>query len=189
MVLGAPVDAFDTIGLTLAANDKEIAGRTTLQKLIYFETVMIPEISLAEPYVAYFYGPFNSDVANSLEQMVFYGILDEHRIGINHGSYVYKVAPKGTKIVNRLENELRQTFAKVKELVDLCDKYCKLAPNPLSFAAKVHYMLASQTAIKKPLPEDELVQLGKSFGWKISKSDIKNGSELLEQLELVKIQR
>ena len=61
------VDAFDTVGLTLAANNKEIVGRTTLQKLIYFETVKISEIRLAEPYIAYFYGPFNRDVANSLE--------------------------------------------------------------------------------------------------------------------------
>ena len=183
------VDAFDTIGLTLAANNNEIIGRTTLQKLIYFETVKIPEIELTEPYIAYFYGPFNRDVANSLEQMVFYDILDEHRSEKNHGSYVYKVTPKRTKSVDDLKSRFKPTFTKIKDLVGVCDEYCSLDPNSLSFAAKVHYMLDSQKTIRKPLSEDELVRIGKSFDWKISKSDIRKGYELLEHLKLVKIQR
>ena len=180
--------AFDTIGMTLAANNDEITGRTTLQKLIYFETVTIPEINLAEPYTAYFYGPFNRDVANSLECMVFYDILDERRIGINHGSYVYKVTPKGSEIIHGLEDKAKKVFAEIKDLVSTCDKYCKLNSNSLSFAAKVHYMLGSQRTAKKPLTEKELVRTGESFGWKLSKSEIRNGSELLEHLGLVKIQ-
>lgn len=180
------LNAFDIIGLTLAANDKEIEGRTTLQKLIYFETVKISEINLAEPYVAYFYGPFNRGVAKSLERMVLYGILDEHRNGVNRGSYVYKVNPKGTKIIERLKNEFEQPFKEIKDLVDICKEYCNLEPNPLSFAAKVHYMLDTQ---KTALHEDKLVEMGKSFGWKISKADIRDGAELLERLEFVTIHR
>jgi len=177
-------DAFDIIGLTLAANGGEIVGRTTLQKLIYFETVKIPSVSLPEPYFAYFYGPFNRAVANSLERMVFYDILDERRAG--SGGYAYKVSEKGATIVDRLQGRFAQTFGRIMSLVETCDKYCRLDQNSLSFAAKVHYMLDSQ---KATLSEDELVRLGKSFGWKISKSDIMDGSELLEQLGLVKIRR
>ena len=183
------LSAFDIIGLTLAANDREIAGRTTLQKLIYFETVKIQEINLTEPYFAYFYGPFNRGVANSLERMVFYDMLEENRTKINRGIYVYKVSSKGIKIVDRLENEFKQIFDKIVNLVGICNEYCGLDPNSLSFAAKVHYMLESQRTIKKSLSEGELVRIGKSFGWKITQSDIKDGSQLLEKLELVKIQR
>ena len=180
---------FDIIGLTLAANGGEIAGSTTLQKLIYFETVEIPEVKLTEPYFAYFYGPFNRDVANSLGRMIFYDLLDEHGIEASRGRYVYKVTTKGNKIVKRLENEFKQTFDKIRDLVNTCNEYCKLNPNSLSFAAKVHYMLNSQKTIKKSLLEDELVQLGKSFGWKITKSEIKKGSDLLGHLKHVKIQQ
>lgn len=184
------VDAFDAIGLTLAANNKEIVGRTTLQKLIYFETVAIPkEIKLDEPYIAYFYGPFNRDVANSLEQMVFYDILDERRTRIDRGSYVYKVTPKGNQMIDRLESKFKQTFERIKDLVNTCDKYCKLDPNSLSFAAKVHYMFYSQKPKIKPMSEDDFVKMGESFDWQISKSNIKNGSELLERLKLVTILR
>ena len=184
-----PVDAFGAIGLTLAANKREIIGRTTLQKLIYFETVAFPnEIKLAEPYIAYFYGPFSRDVAKSLEQMVYYDILDERRAQIDHKSYVYKVTQKGTQTMDKLESEFKQTLKKIKDLVDTCDKCCKLAPNSLSFAAKVHYMHSQKPKIK-PMSEDDLVNMGKSFDWQISKSDIKNGSELLECLNFVKIRR
>lgn len=183
------MDAFDTICLTLAANNKEIAGRTTLQKLIYFETVTMPEISLREPYIAYFYGPFNRDVARSLEQMVFYDIFDERRAGIDHGSYVYKVTEKGDKTVNALKNGHKKTFDKIEKLVGVCKKYCNLDPNPLSFAAKVHYMLDAQKDARKTLSDGELVQMGDSIGWKLSRSDIETGSGLLENLNLVKIRR
>ena len=180
---------FDTIGLTLAANNREISGRTTLQKLIYFETIKIQEINFPEPYFAYFYGPFNIGVAKSLERMVFYGLLEENRTKTNRGTYVYKVTSKGTKIIDDLENEFKNIFDKIVKLVDICNEYCGLNPNPLSFAAKVHYMLESEKTIKKSLSEDKLIDIGKSFGWKITQSDIKNGSQLLEKLELVKIKR
>lgn len=184
------VDAFDIIGLTLAANDKKIIGSTTLQKLIYFETITIPnEIKLDEPYIAYFYGPFNRDVARSLEQMVFYDILDERRIGIDCKSYVYTVTQKGTQTIDRLESKFKQTLERIKELIYTCDKYCKLEPKSLSFAAKVHYMFHSQKSEIKTMSENDFVQMGKSFDWQISKSDIKNGFELLEKLKLVNIQR
>jgi len=180
------LDAFDTLGLTLAARDEEIVGRTTIQKLIYFESVTIPEIKLAEPYFAYFYGPFNKDVARSLEQMVVFDILSEHRVRANHGSYVYRVGERGRPIVDKLLNNFKRTFVKIENLVNTCYEYCNLDPNSLSFAAKVHFMLYSQKT-KKKTSHDELMKLGKSLGWNISRSDISDGAELLEQLHLVKI--
>ncbi len=183
------LDAFDTIGLTLSASDGKIVGRTTLQKLIYFETVTIQEIRLDEPYIAYFYGPFNRDVADSLGQMVFYDILDEYKVRTGHQGYAYRVTPKGSKIINRLEDRFGSTLDKMRKLIETCKKYCGLDPNSLSFAAKIHYMLESHNATGKSLAEDDLVRTGKSLGWNISKSEIQDGSKLLEQLELVKIQR
>ncbi len=183
-----PVEAFDAIGLTLAANDDEIVGRTTMQKLIYFETVKIPEIKLAEPYTPYYYGPFNKDIAMSLEQMVVFDILEERRTRYGYGSYVYKVAEKGIPIIEKLLNNFEKTFTKIEKLVDTCYEYCKLDPNSLSFAAKVHYMLNTQKT-KKKTSRDELMKLGKSLQWNISRSDINDGAELLEQLHLVKINR
>ncbi len=181
------LDAFDTIGLTLAARDDEIFGRTTLQKLIYFETVKIPEIHLSEPYIAYFYGPFNKDIARSLEQMVVFDILQEQRKRGFHSSYLYKVTEKGTPIIDKVLKKFERTFIKIEDLVNTCNEFCALNPNPLSFAAKIHYIFQSQK--KKALSLEDLIKLERKFGWNISRDDIREGTELLEQLNLVKINR
>ncbi len=95
------VDVYDTIALTISANDDQIVGRTTLQKLVYFEKVKFPEIQVG-PYTAYFYGPFSRDVAKSLENMVILDMLDERRIRHVHSSYQYIVTQKGIPTINRL---------------------------------------------------------------------------------------
>ena len=182
------LDVFDTIGLTLASNDKKIVGRTTIQKLIYFETIKIPEIQLKQHYFAYFYGPFNKDVAKSLEQMVIFDILEERKTRDNHGSYVYKVSDKGAPLVDKLINKFENTYKKIENIVNICNKHCDLDPTPLSFAAKVHFMMSSPKS-KKPITNNELVEIGESLGWKLTKSDIKEGAELLDQLNLVNIYR
>lgn len=184
--MGTILDAYDTIGLTLASRDDEIVGRTTIQKLIYFETVKIPQIKLREPYFAYFYGPFNKDVARSLEQMVVFDVLEERRIRGFHSSYLYKVTERGTPIIDKLLKKFEKTFVKIENLVNTCYEHCRLDPNVLSFAAKVHYMLQSQKS-KKIITQQELMELGKSLKWNLSKGDIKEGTELLDQLDLVKI--
>ena len=112
--------------------------------------------------------------------MVFSDILGERRIGISRGRYIYKVTQKGTQSADTLESKLKQIFVKIKDLVGICDEYCRLDPHSLSFAAKVHYMLDAQKTRRKALSEEELADMGKSFGWKISKSNIKNGCELLD---------
>ena len=75
---------------------------------------------------------------------------------------------------------------KIEDIVNTCNEYCGLDPNPLSFAAKVHFMMNSPKS-KKTMTNNELMKLGSSLGWKLSKSDIKDGAELLNQLNLVKI--
>ena len=82
--------------------------------------------------------------------------------------------------------KLEKTFIKIEDIVNTCEKYCGLDPNPLSFAAKVHFMMNSQKS-EKTLTQNELIKLGNSLGWNLSKSDIRDGAELLNQLNLVKI--
>ena len=180
------LDVYDTICLTISANDDEIVGRTTLQKLIYFAKVKIPEIHLVQPYTAYFYGPFNREVAIGLEKMVALDFLEERRIRYIHASYSYRVSEKGIPKITRLRKKFGKTFTKIESIVDQCYTFCKLNPYPLSFAAKVHFMLEKNN---KGITYENLAKMAKGFGWEISQSDVKSGTELLQQLNLVKILR
>ena len=62
------LDVFDVIALTLYANDNEITSKTTVQKLIYFHTVMIKDLDISN-YTHHFYGPFNREVSIALDLM------------------------------------------------------------------------------------------------------------------------
>ena len=181
------VDVYDTICLTLAANDSQINGRTVLQKLIYFEMAKIPEIDI-ESHIAYFYGPFNRQVAQGLETLVHLDVLNERRSKKGNFAYEYSILERGQPATEDLKTENKKVFEKIKNIVQICKDYCKLNPNPLSFAAKVHYML-SQRDCKKGVTENDAIEMAKSFGWDITDEDVKSGAELLEKLELVKIRR
>lgn len=181
------IDVYDTICLTIAANDDQIRGRTTIQKLIYFELIKIPEIQV-EPHIAYYYGPFNRQVAQGLETLVHLGVLDEKKMNDGNSAYQYSVTEKGQPVIKDLIKTYEKTYERIENIVETCYNFCQLNPNPLSFAAKVHYML-SKRECEKGMTNDEAIKMAKSFGWKITEKEVKSGAELLESLNLVKIRR
>ena len=76
--------------------------------------------------------------------MVAFDILKEDRINGYHSSYLYKVTEKGTPIIDKVLKKFEKTFTKIEELVNTCNEFCRLRPDPLSFAAKTHYIFQSQ---------------------------------------------
>ncbi len=180
------LDVYDIIYLTLAANGNQIKGRTTIHKLIYFEMQKIPELNI-ESHIAYFYGPFNIQVAQGLETLVYLGALDERR-SRKDNSYEYAILKERILTSERLIEDNKEIYEKIKDIVQTCSEYCNLNANSLSFAAKVHYMLSKQER-KKGMTEKEASDMATKFGWSITKKDVKSGAELLRELNLVKIKR
>ena len=180
------LDAIDTIALTLAANDNQISGRTVIQKVIYFNKVKIPEIHVT-PYVAYYYGPFNREIALGLEKMVVMGYIQERKIHGYHDGYQYQITDAAMPMVEKLKKTSRSAFQKIKSIVDQCNDFCNLNPNTLSVAAKMHYMLVTNKKTKVcGMSLLEAVKMAKKFGWNISRKEVENGAELLEKLQFVK---
>ncbi len=181
------LDVYDTICLTLAANDHQIQGRTTIQKLICFEMEKIPKIEI-EPHIAYFYGPFNKQVARGLETLVNLDIINKKRFYQSDSAYEYTIQENRISLTEKLINENEIAYKKIKDIVQSCQKYCQLDHNLLSLAAKVHYMI-SKRECKKGITENKAIEMTEKFGWKITKKDVKSGIGLLEKLNLVKIRR
>ena len=175
----------DTICLTLAANDNEIKGRTTIQKLIYFEMQKIDEIDIA-PHIPYYYGPFSSEVMAGLESLVYINVLSEKRLSTTF--YAYKVEEKGIPVIEKLKKENKKTYEKIEKIVQICKNCCSLKQNPLSIAAKVHYIVSGGKN-KKTMTDNEVIKMSKDFGWDITEKDIESGVNLLEELGLVRIKQ
>lgn len=181
------LDVYDTICLIIGANDGQIIGRTTLQKLIYLAKEKVPRIQIS-PFFAYYYGPFNREVALALEKLVTLDFLEEKRCeGYANEGYSYTLTPKGMKFTEKQKKEAPVLFKKIQEIITICKELKALNPTSLSYAAKIHYMLQSQKVRKKSMTDIEAISTAKSFGWKISKVSVISGAKLLERLKLVTV--
>jgi uncharacterized protein YwgA len=114
------------VPLLLAGELKEIRGKTRFQKLIYIiqrkaQSKNIKGLSFN--YEAYLYGPFSSQLASTIDNLVSRNNLNE-REDITGGGYtifVYELTPQGTDTVERvrkgmlIDSELVQTISKVAE--------------------------------------------------------------------------
>jgi uncharacterized protein YwgA len=182
------LDVYDVIGLIISANDNEIIGRTTIQKLVYLAKEKMPQIQVS-PFFAYYYGPFNREVALALEKLVALDFLEEKRCsGYFNEGYSYALTQKGKKFAENQKAEAPHIYKKIKQIIQICKDLHALNSTSLSYAAKVHYMLHNKKAAKKKaMTSLEAVGIAKSFGWKISKSSVLSGAKLLEQLKLVEV--
>ena len=183
-IMDYKLDVYDVIALTLDSNNNELHNRTTLQKLIYFETLKIEPLKTIT-YQNHFYGPFSYQVAAALDEMVAFSRINEQTSSTyNHESYHYMLTKPGKKYASDVKDKFSKQFNVISDIVKICDKHCNLQANPLSYAAKAHYILVNGG--KDQYTIDDVRETAKKFEWNISEKDAKNGINLLEKLELVR---
>ncbi len=108
------LDVYDTIGLIISANNDEIIGRTTIQKLVYLSKEKMPQIHIS-PFFAYYYGPFNREVALALEKLVTLDFLQEKRCsGYFTEGYSYTLTQKGKNFVEKQKEEAYHIYKNIQ---------------------------------------------------------------------------
>lgn len=178
------MDVYDTIIAIIDCNDGQISGRTAIHKLAFFIDQLIPEIEIP-PHKPHFYGPFNEEIAVSLEKLVSYSFLEERKIpGYRYDSYQYRLTPDGGDMARTLESENPTTYRRIDEIIETCNDFCGLRAAPLSYAAKIYYMLKMHPGSK--MTYEDAVNEGKKLDWNLSQSNAEQGVKLLERLHLVK---
>ena len=181
------LDVFDVIALTLYANDNEIRSKTTVQKLIYFHTVMIKDLDISN-YTHHFYGPFNREVSIALEDMSDFSYIEQNIISRYYETYNYKLTENGVKYAETVKQNHPEEFETISKTLKTCKDYCKLKPAPLSYAAKAYYILtSSEDGINGRYSADDVKRIAEDFDWNISQQDTATGITLLENLNLVSI--
>ncbi|MCH7647209.1 MAG: hypothetical protein IIA83_01195 [Thaumarchaeota archaeon] len=178
------MDIYDAISMTIHSNENIIEGRTTIQKLLYFQTVKIPKFSI--PYHHYFYGPFSRDVASALEDLSAFSYVNEIVHSGLYDSYSYELTKKGNNYAETKTKEFPKEHEKILEIIKICREFCDLKSAPLSYAAKSHYILIStEEGIKGKYTTKDVLNIGKNFDWNITEDDIETGISLLQKLNLV----
>ena len=180
--MGAMLDVYDAIALTLHANNDSLSNRTALQKLIYFETLKIEPLKTII-YRNYFYGPFSYQVASALDETVAFSYLSEQIYSMyDHESYNYKLTESGKKYAHDVKNKFDDQFKVIRNIVKICDKYCSLQAKSLSYSAKAHYILVHGG--KNQYTIDDIQKTAEKFEWQIPVDAAKDGMALLEELGL-----
>ena len=179
------MDVFDVIALTIHANNNTIVGKTTIQKLIYFHTVVIKNIDISE-YTHYFYGPFNREVSVALEDMSEFSYIEQNIVSRYYETYKYTLTNNGIQYASTTKDQYPNEFKKISETTEICNKHCDLRSTRLSYAAKAYYVLTnSKNEFTEKYSVQDITTIAKDFDWNISDKDAEDGISLLQKLNLV----
>jgi len=180
--------AHDAILLTLYANDELLGheragerpiGRTAMQKLVYFEA---QKIRSKIAFHAHYYGPFSSDVAESLARLGAFGYVRED-VPDDHGiSYEYRLTRYGKALAADLSREEPARYEKIKDVVRIAAEHCELRQLALAHAGKTHFL--RKNVVKGNASNSKIVASGEKFGWALEKKDVEDGLTLLYALKL-----
>jgi len=185
---GAAMIAHTAILLTLYANEEMLGskriderpiGRTAMQKLVYFEAQKIPsEIA----FNAHYYGPFSSDLAESLARLGAFGYVREDALDDHALAYECRLTRYGRALATDLSGEEPANYEKIKDVVRLAAEHCDLRQLALAHAGKTHFLRTN--IAKRNASNQEIVESGKKLGWNMEEKDVENGLRLLRVLKL-----
>ena len=160
-------------------NRDEIVGRTSIQKITYFTQQVCKELKLPE-FKPHFYGPYSAEIGMSLADLVSSAFVDEERIlGRRYDAYKYRLTDGGKFITNIVKEKNEVFYENIKSLVTKCNDMCLLKSKPLSYAAKLKYILNES---EKKISTEELKKRGEELGWELSTEDTKRALDLLKEL-------
>ena len=170
-----------------SGNEKNLRGRATLQKKLYFLSVL-KKTDLG--YRPHYYGPYSSWVAENRDILVSARFLKEvtetlstdRNIFGEIRRHTYSLTPDGDIIMDEIRQEdgytdWKQAMRKLNEHPLASDF------NTLSIAAKVHYIVKRQG---KSTPK-QIRQVAKKYGWSIKGSQIKKALLFLKALSLISV--
>lgn len=177
----------DAILVAIKAAGGTISGRTAIQKLVYFAVYF----KLVESkYKPHYYGPYSTEVSTILQELTYLNFINEEvetrettgfTVSEDWKRYFYTISKDGDEIIKHLKNENKSEYKQISDLVKICKETANLDGNTLSWAAKVHYILLKQD---KSMTPKEVTTSAQSFGWDLSKNQIKDGEKLLIKLHL-----
>jgi uncharacterized protein YwgA len=171
--------------LIAIARSGQIAGRTLLQKKLYFAAVLAEQELGFRPH---YYGPYSPEVADAVDSLVANRFLTEttetfpreESIFGEWRRHSYELTPDG----DRLLQAVRQTD-EAEKLREALDKV-NAQPigedfNLLSIAAKVHILLRK----KSPATASEIRRMALEYRWQLSEEQIQDVAKYLVDLGLV----
>lgn len=175
----------DAILTTIAASPgRTVAGRTVLQKKLYFLSVLLGEDF---GYFPHYYGPYSPLVTDSLGALVEAGLVREESqilAGLENEfgearRYCYSLGDSASDVLKDIEPQAM----KYRAALDRVNAHTITSdPKLLAAAAKVHFILAE----RGPATADQIRERARQLGWNLTDGQIRQVVEYLQCLGLVR---
>lgn len=171
--------------IVLHAAGGKVVGKTVLQKLTYFVAAR-ERLNLG--YSPHHYGPYSKRVQDAVETLVGAGEVRATTValGVNRDGWpiretTYELTDTGTELAGQLASSNPDVASRTATLIESLRQWATLSQDPLSVAAKVHYMLRSG----KTVTPESLVGAAKGLGWAINMAAARQALDLVRSLDLV----
>ena len=180
----------ESIILTIHYTDKQmIAGRTLLQKTLYF---LNEKLDLGIEFAAHYYGPYSASVTDTISSLCASDIITEavetfepFKFGVTSESrrYTYQLTSTGQTIAKSIRDRNQGESQKVSEVLELM-KQSGIADDykSLSVAAKMRHIL---TIDDKPMTSPQILDEAQALGWNIANRDAEAAVDFLANMGLV----
>ena len=176
--------------LTLLYSEKQmIAGRTLLQKTLYFLNEML---DLDIDFRSYYYGPYSSEITDCLDSLKATGIVSENieqlpafdfNVTFEPRKYTYFLGSTGENIAKDIEKTKLDAAEKIKNILSEMEKYGMVHDyKNLSIAAKMHHILKKE---KRPLKPEEILEEARALEWHIDEQEATAAISFLKQIKMI----
>lgn len=180
----------DFIILTLSySEEKMIAGRTLLQKTLYF---LNEKTELGFKFTPYFYGPYSSELSETAESLKSNGILTEKveefpvfndSMTYEPKKYTYKLTGIGKEIAENIKANYPEEAEKIeKELLLMKKLGAAHDYKNLSIAAKMYHILNIEG---KEMTPNEIMEEAKFLNWEIKGSEAQDAVTFLKGMNII----
>ncbi|MCE8425069.1 MAG: hypothetical protein J5U17_04765 [Candidatus Methanoperedens sp.] len=172
----------------LHIDEKMIAGRTLLQKTLYF---LNETLQLGFEFTPHYYGPYSSKITETVEGLKSSGIVAEKidkfpvfnfSVEYEPKKYTYKLTKIGKEIAEHIEKERPEEAIRIKNELSLMKQFGVARDyKNLSIAAKMYHILKREN---KLMTTYEIMEEGKVLDWDIGEKEAQKALTFLKGMKL-----
>lgn len=176
----------DFVLLTHCAFNEGISGRTAIQKIVYFLSVIMNEDLGFNPH---YYGPYSSKVAEANSELKELNYIKEtttvygfDRQGFEMTKYNYSLTEDGIKLLERKKRQYSEKWATIQGIANKMSSSGDMNYMELAMAAKAHIILHREGG---STDKETIKVKAKQLGWSIDNNSLDKALIYLEKIGLV----
>ncbi|MHA1395980.1 MAG: hypothetical protein ACTSRZ_20955 [Promethearchaeota archaeon] len=170
----------DIILMILDAAENGVPGKTAMQKLCYFSSVLL---DFDMGFFAHYYGPYSKNVAKNLQLLDNFDLIKKDQVLTGRGRLfpIFSLNDEAKDHINKIKTKYEKEYSTIKKIIELSERE-SMNYNILSYAAKIHYILREED---RELDDEKLIELADYYDWRLSAEQIESAKALLSGLNLV----